>query len=132
MMIIGSIRAQKPSISARQISVKLLRGRRAGFSLRTTHHQAKHRPTPSSRPGTMPARNSFEIETLAATPKMTKPIDGGMTGAMIPPAATRPAALARLWPAAAIIGTRSAPSAAASATAEPESEARMHDVRIAT
>ena len=32
----------------------------------------------------MPARNSFEIETLAATPKMTKPIDGGMIGAMIP------------------------------------------------
>ena len=40
----------------------------------------------------MPARNNFEIETPAATPKMTKPMLGGITGAMMPPAATRPAA----------------------------------------
>ncbi|MGY4326777.1 hypothetical protein ACVWWG_001194 [Bradyrhizobium sp. LB7.2] len=40
----------------------------------------------------MPARNSLEIDTLAATPKMTKPMLGGMTGPMTPPAATRPAA----------------------------------------
>ena len=26
----------------------------------------------------MPARNSLPIDTLAATPKITKPIDGGM------------------------------------------------------
>ncbi|MCY1251304.1 hypothetical protein D9M72_650490 [compost metagenome] len=46
---------------------------------------------PISTPGTMPAMNSFEIETLAATPKTMKAIEGGMTGAMTPPAAIRPA-----------------------------------------
>jgi len=62
------------------------------FSLRTTHHQETHNPAPSSRPGTMPARKSLVIETPAATPKMTKPMLGGITGAIMPPAATRPAA----------------------------------------
>jgi hypothetical protein len=41
-------------------------------------------------PGAMPARKSFEIERPAATPKMMKPIDGGMIGPMMPPAAMRP------------------------------------------
>ena len=54
---------------------RLARGGGSMFSLRTTHHQVKHSATPSIRPGTMPAMNSLEIETLAATPKMTKPID---------------------------------------------------------
>ena len=39
----------------------------------------------------MPARNSLVIETLPATPKMIMPIDGGITGAMMPPAAISPA-----------------------------------------
>ena len=39
----------------------------------------------------MPARNSLVIDTLPATPKMIKPMDGGMTGAMMPPEAIRPA-----------------------------------------
>ena len=42
-------------------------------------------------PGKMPATNSRVIETFAATPKTMKPIDGGITGAMMPPAAIRPA-----------------------------------------
>lgn len=131
-MIIGSIRAQKPSMRDRQISRRLWRGKLTDASRRTTHHQAQQSPTPSIRPGTIPAKNSLEIDTPAATPKITKPIEGGMTGAIIPPAATRPAADARLWPAATIIGTSKDPKAAASATAEPESDARMHEVRIAT
>ena len=47
--------------------------------------------TPMSTPGTMPARNNFVMDTFAATPKTIMPIDGGITGAMIPPAAIRPA-----------------------------------------
>src|SRR3954447_18646082 len=132
MMMAGSIKAQKPSITALAISVNDARGGGVRFSLRTTHHQEKHSPTPSIRPGTIPARNNFEIETPAATPKITKPMLGGITGAMMPPAATRPAAYDFLWPAATIIGTSSAASAAASAAAEPDSEARMQDARIVT
>ena len=104
MMIAGSISAQKPSIKAQTISRSDLRGGLSTFSLRATHHQAKHSPTPSIRPGKIPARNSFEIETPPATPNSTKPMLGGITGAMMPPAATRPAAYILLWPAATIIG----------------------------
>src|ERR1700712_1474599 len=131
-MMAGSIKDHKLSMTALAISKNEARGGGVRFSLRTPHHQETHNPTPSIRPGKIPARNSFEIETPAATPKMTKPMLGGMTGAMMPPAATRPAALDFLWPAAPIIGTRSAASAAASAAAEPDSEARMHDARMVT
>ena len=81
----------------------------------------------------MPARNSFEIETPPATPNITKPMLGGMTGrddAAGGDEARRDIALS--WPAATIIGTSSAASAAASATAEPDSEARMQEARMAT
>src|SRR3954452_10299356 len=131
-MIAGSISAQKPSITARATSRNEARAGGVRFSLRTTHHQEAHSPAPSISPGTMPARNSFEIETPAATPKITKPMLGGITGAMMPPAATSPAAWDFLWPAATIIGTSSDASAAASAAAEPDNEARMQDARIVT
>ena len=132
MMIAGSISAQKPSMIAFATSRSEARGGGARFSLRTTHHQATQRPRPSIRPGKMPARNSFEIETPAATPKMTKPMLGGITGPMMPPAATSPAAYIFLWPAATIIGTSSAASAAASAAADPDSDERMQAARIVT
>ena len=80
----------------------------------------------------MPARNSFEIETPPATPNSTNPMLGGMTGAMMPPAATRPAACIFLCPAATIIGTSSAASAAASAAADPDSDASAQDARMVT
>ena len=80
----------------------------------------------------IPARNSLVIDRFAATPKMTNPIDGGITGPMIPEAAISPAAFGLLWPAATIIGTSSAESAAASATAEPDSAERMQAATIAT
>lgn len=80
----------------------------------------------------MPARNSLEIETLAATPKMTKPIEGGMIGPITPDAAIRPPDLALSWPAATIIGMSRAESAAASATAEPDSADNRHAETIAT
>ena len=48
-------------------------------------------PAPSISPGAMPARNSLDMETFAATPKITKPIEGGMIGAMIEAEASRPA-----------------------------------------
>ncbi|MGY4481937.1 hypothetical protein ACVWWR_001128 [Bradyrhizobium sp. LM3.2] len=92
MMIPGSMSAQNPSVTACRISRSEALGGGDRFSLRTTQYQARQRPNPSRRPGTMPARNSLEIDTLAATPKITKPMLGGMTGPMTPPAATRPAA----------------------------------------
>ena len=39
----------------------------------------------------MPAKNNLLIDTLAVTPNTIRPIDGGITGAMMPPAAIRPA-----------------------------------------
>jgi hypothetical protein len=40
----------------------------------------------------MPAINRLVMETLPTTPNITKPMDGGMTGAMTPPEAISPAA----------------------------------------
>ena len=80
----------------------------------------------------MPARNSFVIERLAATPKITKPIEGGMIGPMMPAAATRPAARVLSWPACTIIGTNSVASAAASAIADPDSAASTHAATTVT
>ncbi|MNG10698.1 hypothetical protein D3C84_941840 [compost metagenome] len=74
----------------------------------------------------------MEIETPDATPKTIKPMLGGMIGAMMPPAAINPAERPRLCPARTIIGTINAASAAASATAEPESEASRQEAMIAT
>jgi hypothetical protein len=88
--------------------------------------------TPSMRPGTMPAMNSLPIDTLAATPKITKPIDGGMTGAMMPADAMSPPARAGSWPARRIIGSSSAASAAVSATADPDSAAISTAARMVT
>lgn len=73
-----------------------------------------------------------EIETLAATPKMMKAMLGGITGAMIPDAAIRPAERAGLWPAATIMGSSSAANIAASATADPDSAAIMTAAKIVT
>jgi len=75
------------------------------------------------RPGTMPARNSLPMDTLAVTPKITNGIDGGMMGAMMPAEAIRPPERAFWWPARTIMGSNKAVSAAVSATAEPDSEA---------
>ena len=80
----------------------------------------------------MPARNSLEIDRPLATPKTTKAMLGGMIGPMIPAAATRPAERALSWPALTIIGTSSADSAAASATAEPDRAASRHAAMMAT
>ncbi len=83
-------------------------------------------------PGKMPARKSWVIDTPPATPNMMKPMLGGMTGAMMPDAATRPPERALSWPASTIIGTSRADSAAASATADPDRLARMQAARMAT
>ena len=47
--------------------------------------------TPIMTPGTMPAMNSLVIDTWAMTPNITKAMLGGITGAMMPPAAISPA-----------------------------------------
>ena len=80
----------------------------------------------------MPAKKSREIETLAATPKTTKPMLGGMIGAMIPAEAISPAERALSCPAATIIGSSRVVSAAASATAEPDRAASRQAARIVT
>ena len=83
-------------------------------------------------PGKMPAMNSLLIDTLAVTPKMTKPMLGGMMGPMTPDAAIRPPDTSFLCPALTIIGSSSAVSAAASATAEPDSADSRQAARITT
>ena len=55
-----------------------------------------------------------------------------MMGAMMPAEAINPAERARSCPAATIIGSSSAVSAAASATAEPESDAMMTAAMMVT
>jgi hypothetical protein len=61
------------------------------LSRRDTIAQATTSEVAIIRPGTIPPMKSAVIETLAATPKMMKAMEGGMTGAMTPPAAIRPA-----------------------------------------
>jgi hypothetical protein len=120
-MITGSISAHSALRSAVRIWAFDWRGGGTIFSRRTSQAQVTHSAPPMSSPGTMAARNSLEIDTLAATPKITRPMLGGMTGPMTPVAAMSPPARALSWPALTIIGSSSAVSAAASATAEPES-----------
>ena len=132
MMIPGSASAHAPSTSARTTSRKEALGGGSCVSCLATHHQATANPTPIHKPGKMPARNSLEIDTCAATPKMMKPIEGGMIGPMTPAAAMSPADLAGSWPALTIIGNSSTVSAAASATAEPDRAERMHSATITT
>ena len=72
----------------------VLRGDSAALSVRDTSHQATTSAPPIITPGTMPARNRRVMEMLATTPNSKKPIDGGMTGAMMPPAAINPQARA--------------------------------------
>src|SRR5829696_8346690 len=89
--ITGSTSAKVASFRATSTSVRLARGAGSIFSLRTSHHQVTHRPAPSMRPGAMPAMNSLEMDTLAATPNTTKPMEGGMMGAMMDAADNSPA-----------------------------------------
>ena len=67
------------------------RGATCTSSLRATIHQVMISARPISRPGKMPAMKSLEMDTPPITPNKIKPIEGGMTGAMMPPAAIRPA-----------------------------------------
>ena len=130
--ITGSTSAQVDSRRATMTSALLLRLGAWTTSLRASHHQVSHRETPSSTPGTMPARKSLEIDTLADTPKITNAMLGGITGAMMPAEAIRPAERALSWPAATIMGNSRDASAAASATAEPERAAMMTAAMMAT
>jgi hypothetical protein len=91
MMITGSTSAQAACLIAERTSASDLRAGDAIVSLRASHHHVNHSVAASISAGKMPAKNSLEIETLAATPKMTKPMLGGTTGAMIPAEAIRPA-----------------------------------------
>src|SRR5690606_27313519 len=82
--ITGKYSAQVDSFSACSFSAVDARGGGLMFSRCDTQYQAVAMDSPINKPGTMPARNSLLIDTLAATPNTTNPIDGGMTGAMMP------------------------------------------------
>ena len=90
-MITGIRSAQEARIVAASRSFPDRRGRGATLSRRDTMAQAAISATAIISPGTIPPMKSAVIDTLAATPKMMKAIEGGMTGAMMPPAAMRPA-----------------------------------------
>src|SRR5215207_5578831 len=92
MMMNGSIKAQKLSMTARPISRPDFLGGGVMFSLRTSHHHATASPMPISTPGMRPARNSLVIETPPMTPNTTKPMLGGMMGPITPEAAIKPPA----------------------------------------
>ena len=131
-MISGSISAQPAWRNASQTSPRERRGGGTMCSLRTSHHQVVQSAPAIRMPGKMPARKSLLIDRLAATPKITKPIEGGMIGPITPAAAIRPPERALSWPAATIIGISRAESAAASATAEPESAESTQAATMAT
>ena len=90
----GRNRAQVDSLSACSFSAVEALGGGVTFSRCETQYQVTAIARPISSPGTMPARKSLLIDTLAATPNTTKPIDGGITGAMMPAEAIRPPARA--------------------------------------
>ena len=89
MTITGSIKAQILALKAAQISAPVARSE--VVKLRDLIHHMMHRATPIKRPGTIPAIKSWEMETPAVTPMTMNGIDGGMIGAMMPPAAIKPA-----------------------------------------
>ncbi|MDT4875911.1 hypothetical protein FQZ97_1113150 [compost metagenome] len=121
--ISGRTSAKVASFREDRTSWRLARLAGAMLSLRMSTHQVTQRDAASRMPGKMPAMKSLEIDTLAATPNTTKPMLGGMMGAMMLAEASRPAERALSWPACTIIGSSRAESAAASATADPESAA---------
>ncbi len=90
MMITGSSMAQKLWRSALRRSLPVAFSATTRSSLRVMNSHISTRVTPMISPGTMPARNSLVIEMLPATPMMISGIDGGMIGAMMPPAAISP------------------------------------------
>ena len=98
-----------------------MRGGGTTPSLRATMAQVIHSARPISRPGTIPAMNSLEIDTLAVTPKMIKPIDGGSTGAITPDRGNEPGSAMRRVAGGHHHRQQHVVSAAASATALPDS-----------
>src|SRR6476661_5442698 len=84
MMMKGSTSAHAASRTASSTSRIDLRGGDSMLSVRAIHHHTTQIEAASMIPGKMPAKNSLEIDTLAATPNTTKPIEGGKTGATIP------------------------------------------------
>ena len=131
-MMKGSTSAQVAKRMASSTSAMVLRGGGVMCSLRANHHQVTTNERASIKPGNTPAMNSLEMDTLAATPKITNPMLGGMTGAMMPADAIRPAERPLSCPAATIMGSSKAVNAAASATAEPDSEAMITAATIVT
>ena len=91
----GITRAHVASRMATMISPIDLRGGTCTISRRANHHQVTQSEAPSMMPGTIPAMNSLEMDTLPATPKITKPMLGGITGAMMLAEAINPAERAR-------------------------------------
>src|SRR5207342_3531866 len=69
MTMTGRTSAQVDSFSAWMRSGQVALGGGTMSSLLATRYHVTAMPSPISSPGTMPAKNSLEIDTLAATPK---------------------------------------------------------------
>lgn len=103
------------------------------FSRRTSHHQVMAERDAQRRPGTMPARNSLLMDTLAATQKSRNRSTGGMTGAMMPAEAISPAERALSCPATTLVGSGgdAGPLHRPPRTRRRRPDHRRHDRRIA-
>ncbi|MNV92359.1 hypothetical protein D3C71_1869470 [compost metagenome] len=86
----GSISAQKPASVADSRARMGILSPRGMWSRLAWYAQVATSASAIISPGTMPAMNSLVMEMLLTTPSMTNPMDGGMTGAMMPPDAMRP------------------------------------------
>src|SRR3954469_4323168 len=89
-------------------------------------------PAPPMIPGTMPATNSCTTDVSAITAYRIIGIDGGMITASVAADDIDAAANADGYPLLFMPGIRIEPSAATSATAEPEISAKNSDAPIDT
>jgi len=81
--------------------------------------------------GTMPARNSPPIEILATKPMMIMLMQGGMVSAITPEAASTAAVSFGSWPVRRTAGTTMPPTAAISASLEPDTPEKNAVARMA-
>lgn len=80
----GPSSAQMPSRSAEPISASEARFSRGWLWRIAWMLMITIMPSAISKPGTMPDRNSLEIDCSAITPQITKAMDGGINGARMP------------------------------------------------
>src|SRR5450759_1711403 len=100
---------------------------RRALTLHTTR-----KPAANSKPGTIPAKNRAPIDALDTSEYSISGIDGGMRMSMVEAAAMVAPQKARVYPTLICHGTRTPPSAVASATAEPDTPPNSVDPNTLT